>query len=436
MSALLTAKQQQALHLLAGPATNVMLRGGSRSGKTFLLIRAIIIRAMKAPGSRHVVFRLRCNQVKATVWRDTLPKVMRLCFPELKLRLNEADLVATLPNGSQIVLAGLDDKERVEKILGAEYATLYFNEASQIPWASIEMAMTRLAQNTSLKLKAYFDCNPPSKLHWSYQLFVAKQKPGTREPLPNPDDYVEMAINPIDNRENLQDKYFEILASMSESQRLRFERGEWSSEVNGALWELDWFDTNRAAFVDGQVICNGMPIKLRRVIVGVDPSGTRGDGHGDGIGIVAAGLGIDGRYYVLEDASCRLSPEGWARRVVAAYHRHSADRIVAEANFGGAMVESVIRLADPHVAYRSVHASRGKMVRAEPIAALYEKSKVSHVGVFSELEDQLANMTPVGFVGEGSPDRADALVWALTELALRPSNQVRVFNRMTGEQIA
>jgi predicted phage terminase large subunit-like protein len=429
MNAILTPKQDAANKLLAGHATHVMLRGGSRSGKTFLLVRAIVIRALKAPGSRHVIFRLRRAHVRSTVWLDTLPKVIQLCFPFLRLERHEADLTATLPNGSQIILGGLDDKDRVEKILGSEYSTLYFNEASQIPWRSIEMAMTRLAQNAGLRLKAYYDCNPPSKLHWSYQLFVKKEKPGTREALPNPADYVEMAINPTDNAANLQDKYFEILASMSESQRLRFERGEWSSEVNGALWPLEGFDKERASLIDERVVYNRAPVELKRVVVAVDPSGTRGDGVGDCVGIVVAAASIDGRYYVLEDASCRLSPEQWARRVVAAYHRHRADRIVAEANFGGAMVETVIRLADPRVSYRSVHASRGKAVRAEPIAALYEKGRVSHVGCFAELEDQLANMTPAGFMGEGSPDRADALVWALTELALRPSNAVRVQER-------
>lgn len=429
MAAVLTARQIQAIKLLAGPASNIMLRGGSRSGKTFALVRAILVRALKAPGSRHAIFRFRRTEVRATIWQDTLPKVVRLCFPSVRLQTNEADLIATLPNGSTIVLAGLDDKERVEKILGTEYSTLYFNEASQIPWKSIELAMTRLAQKSSLKLKTYYDCNPPSKLHWSYQLFRAKLKPNTREPLPDPENYVEMLMNPADNRDNLPAEYFKILGSFSEARRLRFERGEWASDVENALWTLEQFDAGRAGFVDGAVFYGDLSVNLKRVVVAVDPSGTAGDGVGDGIGIVVAALGCDGRYYVLEDASCHVSPEQWGRRVVAAYHKHGADRIIAEANFGGALVEAVIRTADPRVPYRAVHASRGKIVRAEPIAALYEKAQVSHAGAFPELEEQLANMTSAGYVGEGSPDRADALVWALTELALQPSCGVRVVER-------
>lgn len=430
--ATLTPKQREANRLLAGPARNIMLRGGSRSGKTFLLVRALIQRAINAPGSRHVIFRFRFNHAKTSIWADTMPKVLKLCFPTLRARFDKTDFYLDLPNGSQIWIGGLDDKERVEKILGAEYVTLYFNESSQIPWGSIETAMSRLAQKcelapeiakatgrTHLALKAYFDCNPPSKLHWSYQLFRAKMKPGTKEPLPQPDDYAEMKINPDDNRDNLPAEYFEVLDSMSAAKRQRFKDGEWASEVNGALWSLE----SRTAS-DGRVMpgLDTLRVKeapdMRRIVVAVDPSGTKGDDSGDDVGIVVAGLGVDGQAYVIEDATCQMSPEGWGRRAVDMYHRHNADRIVGEKNFGGDMVRFVVSTADKKAAYRDVNATRGKIVRAEPIAALYEQGKVHHVGEFADLEDQMCNFTASGYVGEGSPDRADALVWALTELML------------------
>lgn len=428
----LTPKQREANRLLASTASNIMLRGGSRSGKTFLLCRAIVQRAINAPGSRHVIFRFRFNHAKTSIWADTLPKVLKLCFPTLRARFDKTDFFLELPNGSQIWIAGLDDKERVEKVLGAEYATLYFNESSQIPWGSIETAMSRLAQNvelapeiakatgrTHLALKAYFDCNPPSKLHWSYQLFRSKVKPGTKEALADPDDYVEMKINPDDNRDNLPPKYFEILANMSAAKRLRFKDGEWASEVNGALWSLE----DRTAH-DGEPIPGIDSLRvaespeLVRIVVAVDPSGTKGDGGGDDIGIVVAGLGVDGHAYVLEDATCQMGPEGWGRRAVERYGHWQADRIVGEKNFGGDMVRAVIQMADRNASFKPVNASRGKSVRAEPISALYEQGRVHHVGDFPDLEDQLCNFTASGYVGEGSPDRADALVWALTELML------------------
>nr|UYL17102.1 MAG: terminase large subunit [Caudoviricetes sp.] len=434
MVAKLTSKQSEANRLLAGPSRNIMLRGGSRSGKTFLLVRAIIQRAINAPGSRHAIFRFRFNHAKTSIWADTMPKVLKLCFPALRHRFDKTDFYLELPNGSQIWIAGLDDKDRVEKILGAEYSTLYFNESSQIPWGSVEVAMSRLAQKceldpeiakatgkTHLPLKAYFDCNPPSKLHWSYSLFRAGLKPGTKEKLPNPEDYAEMKVNPADNADNLPSEYFEVLASMSAAKRLRFEAGEWATEVNGALWTLE----DRKA-EDGRVIpgidatrmqAGDIP-EMQRIVVAVDPSGTKGDDAGDDIGIVAAGLGVDGRGYVLEDATCNMSPDGWGRRAVDRYHRWDADRIIGERNYGGAMVEFVVRTADPHASYKEVVASRGKSVRAEPVAALYEQGKVSHVGDFPDLEDQMCNFTANGYVGDKSPDRADALVWALTELML------------------
>lgn len=428
----LTERQREANRLLGGSARNIMLRGGSRSGKTFVLVRAIVQRALNAPGSRHAIFRFRFNHAKTSVWSDTLPKVLKLCFPALRARFDKTDFYVELPNGSQIWIAGLDDKERVEKILGQEYVTLYFNESSQIPWASVETAMSRLAQRVELaaviaaetgrkflSLKAYFDCNPPSKLHWSFQLFRSKLKPGTKEALPNPGDYVEMKVNPSDNADNLPVEYFDVLASMSAAKRLRFEAGEWASEVNGALWSLD----DRKA-PDGKVMpgIDSLRVKaapqMRRIVVSVDPSGTRGDNGGDDIGIVVAGIGIDGHAYILEDGTCNLSPEGWGRRAVDLYHRHGADRIIGERNYGGDMVRFTVATADKKAAFKEVVASRGKAVRAEPISALYEQGKVHHVGHFPDLEDQMCNFTASGYIGDNSPDRADAAVWALTELML------------------
>lgn len=180
-------------------------------------------------------------------------------------------------------------------------------------------------------------------------------------------------------------------------------------DLPGALWSRDAFDEHRVAKAPD----------MQRVVVAIDPSGTAGaSDEGDSIGIVVAGKGVDGRGYVLADRTCKLSPDGWGRRAVEAYHEFQADRIVAERNFGGAMVEHVIRTIDPDVSYREVTASRGKVARAEPVAALYEQGKISHTGSLPELEDQMCQMGPDGFIGEGSPDRLDSLVWALSDLML------------------
>ena len=155
------------------------------------------------------------------------------------------------------------------------------------------------------------------------------------------------------------------------------------------------------------------PVRLIRVVVAIDPAVSYND-SADETGIVVAGRGVDGSFYVLADRSCRLSPDGWARRAVRAHREFAADRIIGEVNNGGELVESVLRTVDASIPYKAVRASRGKLVRAEPIAALYEQGKVFHVGPgLEDLEDQLCTWIPES---GASPDRLDALVWALSEL--------------------
>ena len=154
---------------------------------------------------------------------------------------------------------------------------------------------------------------------------------------------------------------------------------------------------------------------LRRIVIGVDPP-VSSNASSDCCGIVAAGLGEDGVVHVLDDASLKASPVNWARRVASRYHRHGADRVVAEVNQGGDMVEAVLRQVDPGLPIEKVRATRGKWLRAEPVAALYEQGRVRHVGAFPELEDQMADFGRDGLSGGQSPDRLDALVWAVTAL--------------------
>jgi phage terminase large subunit-like protein len=223
-------------------------------------------------------------------------------------------------------------------------------------------------------------------------------------------DVVVTRGSTFENAANLAPPFLDAIRARYEGTRLG--RQELNAELlldfPGALWTRDMLEraNEKCRLPD-----------MKRVVVAVDPSGTRGqDDGGDSVGIVVAGLGVDGLGYVLADRTCKLSPDGWGRAAVNAYREFKADRIVAERNFGGAMVEHVIRTVDPNVSYREVTASRGKIARAEPIAALYEQNRVRHAGSFVELEDQMAAMTGDGYSGDGSPDRCDALVWALSEL--------------------
>lgn len=407
----LTPKQIEVRALLASAARHCLIYGGSRSTKTFLFCYAIAVRAISAPESRHLISRLHNIDVRQSVMMDTWPKVLRLAFPGLTVKPNMQDQFVTLPNGSEVWFGGLDDKERVEKILGREYATIYINEASQVSYDTVLTLRTRLAQNATkvngkpLPLKAYYDLNPVGRSHWTYREFVEKVRPENGLPI-EPGTRVHAVMNPGDNP-HLPPAYLDELASLPERQRKRFFSGEYQSEVPGTLWPLDLIDSLRVA----------QRPELTRIVIGVDPSGSDGVGGGSQ-GIVCVGKGIDGDAYVLADDSCKLSPEGWARRTVGRFHRELADLIIAESNFGGAMVESTIKTADTNVPVKLVTASRGKHIRAEPIAALYEQGRVHHVGVFPELEEQMGMMTTAGYQGSGSPDRLDAKVWALTELML------------------
>lgn len=217
---------------------------------------------------------------------------------------------------------------------------------------------------------------------------------------------------------HLPSRFVEAMLAAYEGTRLGRQEldGEMLEDVAGALWTRGLIERTRVA----------APPELVRVVVGVDPPASA---EGDACGIVAVGLGRDGRGYVLEDATLSgVSPEGWARAVAACAARRGADRVVAEKNQGGEMVASVLRGADTGLPVRLVHAARGKSARAEPVALLYEAGKARHAGAFPALEDELCGLQAGGgYEGPGrSPDRADALVWAMAELMLGKRGAARI----------
>lgn len=436
----LTAKQRQLRDAAASQARHILGVGGSRSGKTFGFCYCVGTRAISSPNSRHLICRLHNIDVRQSVMMDTWPKMMRTAYPHVPYETNKTDQFVKLPNGAEVWFLGLDDKERVEKILGKEYATIYPNEASQIAYDTVLTLRTRLAQNCTktdgrpLPLKMYYDLNPTGRGHWTYREFIEGVNPVDGREV-EPGSRAHVFLNPADNP-YLPKAYLDELDGLPERQRQRFRDGKYLTEVPGSLWSLSdrvaedgksipGIDSTRAQIEwsgdKPAVRYRGATVALTRIVIGVDPSGSDGTG-GDLQGIIAAGVGIDGRGYVLEDGSCRLSPAGWAAQVKRLYDRWGADKVVAEANYGGAMVESTMRGADPNMPVALVTASRGKHLRAEPISALYEQGKVSHAGFFPVLEEQMGMMTTSGCQSGGSPDRVDGLVWALTELMLEGAN--------------
>jgi hypothetical protein len=427
---ILTSKQVVTITLFGGDQIHTLLYGGSRSGKSFIILRTIINRALWCPRSRHLMARFRLSHIKASLVAETMPNVVRLCFPELEHEIdhNKSEQCYVFPNGSELWYAGLDDKDRTEKILGKEFATVFVNECSQVPWASRNMVTTRLAQKTwrenpddperplsGLRLKAFYDENPPLKTHWTHKIFIEKKSPDTNRMLANPENFQSLLINPEDNKDNIAPEYLGELDQLPERMRKRFRDGQFGEAGEGALWTEFLLEQQH---IDND---NDLP-GWQRIVIAVDPSGAsdQDDAHRDEIGIVIAALGDNGKAYVLEDLTMKGSPGEWGEAVVKAYRRWGADRVVGEENFGGAMVQFVIQTAAAkqgvRVNYSAVTASRGKVVRAEPIAALYETQDVWHVAGLDSLETELCLMTTSGYMGDRSPNRADALVWALTSL--------------------
>jgi len=387
-----TDKQKKLIQLI-GQHTTVLAYGGSRSGKTFGILYAIIVRALSLP-SRHLITRFRFAHAKQAICYDTMPKVLEAMGLRGVSSLNKTDWFYEFPNGSTIWIGGLDDKERTEKILGNEYATIFLNEASQISYDAYEMILTRLNPPKGMRGKMIIDYNPPSIQHWGYKIFERRQFPDGR-PVPE-DDYKSITLNPHDNP-HLDPDYIKRLESLSMAKRKRFLEGGYTLD-SGSLWRREWIRYNRE-----------LP-KFSRIVVAVDPAGTVG---GDEIGIIVAGKAGE-LYWILDDYSLNGTPAEWSAEVKAAYTRWEADIIVAEKNYGGDMVEHTIRTNSKECKVKLINSSRGKIVRAEPISALYERGLVYHREAFPELEDEYCIYEPDT---KQSPNRLDAAVFALAELS-------------------
>ena len=208
-----------------------------------------------------------------------------------------------------------------------------------------------------------------------------------------------------ENKANLAEAFVNTIINKYEGTRLGRQElyAELLDDNPDALWQRSKIDELRVT----------KHPDLIRVVVAIDPQATNEEVSAE-TGIIAAGIGEDGHGYILDDHSIKATPDGWGKAAVTGYYKHSADRVIGEVNNGGDMVGYTVSTIDPNVPFKKVHASRGKQVRAEPISALYEQGKIHHAGTFSELEDQLCEWVP----GDKSPDRLDALVWALTELML------------------
>jgi predicted phage terminase large subunit-like protein len=407
---------------------NLLAFGPSRSGKSAILTALTVARALAFPGTKHAIFRLTLRSCHSHLFHGTFPEIMDMLYPgyldRADVRVAKADNVVELHNGSKIFFEGLDPT-RIDKVLGAQYATAWINECNEIDdYEIVQQLASRMADTAPMiggdgkpvigpdgnilmcRPLMLFDCNPDVKSDWEYQTFRLKQHPTSGKPFKDESKRKWRAVflPAHENAGNIAAGYLDALAERydgSPNMASRFLEGRWRDDNPNAMFRKSMFQFKEVA-----------RDFLVRIIVAVDPAGSSGN-NSDYTGIVVVGIGFDGNAYVLEDASLQGTPEQWAKRVITMYDNWEADMIVAEKNYGGEMVEHTIRTARKNVPVKMVNASRGKLLRAEPVQMLYLQKKVFHTDSFKELEAQMCDYKPET---KKSPDRMDALVWGLTEL--------------------
>lgn len=336
------------------------------------------------------------------------PRDMRPTYEVSKRRL-------TWPNGA---VATLYNGTEPDQLRGPQHDAAWVDELAKYRYAEETWDMLQFGLRLGLQPRQCVTTTP-------------RPIPLIKELVNNPTTFVTRGKT-SDNVKNLASSFLKTIVKKYEGTRLGRQEldGDILDDLPGALWSHDSF---KRVYEFPEMV---------RIVVAIDPSGTKGAPAnttkgkaalkevGDDIGIVVCGKGVDGLGYVLADGTCNLGPQQWGKRAVDYYHGswsptpddHRAAAIVVETNFGGAMVASLIKTIDPLVKVIEVRAASGKLARAEPVAALYAQDRIRHVGRFDALEEQMVLMAPDGYSGKGSPDRLDALVWAMTELFL--SNKV------------
>jgi phage terminase large subunit-like protein len=297
------------------------------------------------------------------------------------------------PNGAQALLFSSDEPDRLR---GPQADTIWIDELCAMRQAQEVLDMAMFGLRLGKDPRCLITTTPrPIKC---FKALLAREG----------QDVVVTRSTSFANRDNLAPAFFAQITAKYAGTRLGRQEleAELLTDTPGSLWQLEQIDNLRV---------NRAPQPAERVVVAIDPAVTFGP-DADETGIIVVALGADGAGYVLDDLSGRYPPSEWAQRAIQAYRMYSADRIVGEVNNGGALVEHTLRSVDPGIPFKAVHASRGKLTRAEPVSALYQQGRVHHVGVFGPLEDQMTSYD--GSRAGSSPDRLDSLVWGLTELML------------------
>jgi hypothetical protein len=395
-----------------------IIYGGRGSTKSWSVARALLIKGMNEP------LRILCAREFQSSLPASVHRLLAEQVAELQLggfyTVQKSRIIGA--NGTEFVFTGL--RHNISKLKSFEGVDIVWVEEGQsVSKNSFEVLIPTIRRPGS---EIWVTFNPDLEEDDVCQRFVVWPQPGSIMQEMNWRDNPWLSAELRAEKDHLQARDPEAYNNVWE--------GRCRSHVHGALWTKEIFDALRQSPPETEAQWEALLATLRRVVIAVDPSGCAGedDKRSDEVGIVAVGVGHDGIGRVLEDATGRYAPAGWAHKTIELFDKWKADAIVAETNFGGAMVESTIRTARKTAPVKQVNASRGKVQRAEPVAALYAQGKVRHVGHFAELERQQCLFSTAGYMGPRSPDHADAVIWGLTELMLGPPVGENLFEYYSG----
>ena len=384
-------------------APEILYSGAFGAGKSRILCEKAYALAQRWDGAPIGIFRKVAASLAATTKLTFTKDVLRP--RQVAYKENKTEGWIEFPNGSRVWFLGLDrdpDTGVPSKVGSLDLAAAYVDEAVELDEADWVMLEGRLRSDAMPYTQLGAATNPADPNHWLKRRFT----PSTPQRV-----YLHA---PTHANRLLRRDYLERIAAFTGLYRSRYAEGEWVA-VEGALWNPDDFLVYRAApdrWSNGEI----RP-EYSRIVIGVDPAVTA-KATSDETGIIVAGIGVDGRGYVIEDLSGKFEHHVWARRIVQAYKDYGAGAVVVEVNNGGDLVKANLQAVDEHLPITEVRSIKSKFDRAAPIASLYKAGKVSHVRRFEALETQMCGYDPTSNV---SPDRLDALVWAFTELMLEPT---------------
>ena len=386
----ITLNTPRAFEKLLPPSRYKGAKGGRGSGKSHFFAELGIERCLLKAGSRGVCIREVQKSLKESAKRLLEDKINAMGVAK---HFDVQSSEIKTPGGGVILFQGMQDHtaESIKSLEGFDWA--WIEEAQTLSARSLELLRPTIREEGS---EIWASWNPRHPTDAIDEFFAS-----------NPKNAVCVKVNYDDN------PYF---PNVLEDERLQDQKtnphryrhiwlGDYEPAAIGAIWDRATINQYR---IDDRP-------ELERILVSVDPAVSNTE-HSDDHGIIVGGMGPDQRGYVLEDCSRSGTPMDWARRAIAAYHEHNADAIVIEVNQGGDMVKQTLNSVQPGLPIIEVRATRGKHVRAEPISSLYQQGRISHVGSFPKLENEMCQMTTDGYQGQGSPDHVDAMVWLFTEL--------------------